>query len=586
MHGRAGRHRRGHAGLLRAAGRRVRRLVARARRLRRARPARLARGGGARARRRARARAEAHARRRVRHGVRDPPPARRGRRPRPEPDDGADRRCAPARRPGRPRRRGRAALRGPLGRPRLHRPLLRPPAPGRARALPRRGAPRRRGARRPRLGAARRRRGRGVAGAKAQRRLAPPGLQALLHAGRPARRARRRPRPARRALVRHGGLSRPLTWTTTADPEAFAAAAGDFLHADPAGNSVMLTVGEAMRARGGSPAVEDDDLLGWWQAEGEPVSGAFMHTPPYPLHVGAMPAAAVGALVHLLAEGAGSVPGVSGDRTATDAFAAAWSRRTGAGARVHRRMRLHRLDALIEPDPPPPGAAVVAGPEHRDVLVAWYEAFTAEIEDPPRDVGPQVDDRIADGGALLGLADDGEPVSLAGRTRLVAGQARIAPVYTPPGQRGRGYAAGATAAATRSALEAGAGDVPVDTALANPAANRLYERLGYRGVEDRVMVSFDLRPSPPRPARAVEIRYRPVGGTDASAGATCAQRRRSASTSASSRSPRSAHPQRSRSKSDSMHSSAWTSRASSGLRRRRATSSRRVGRCPCITRRM
>jgi hypothetical protein len=282
-----------------------------------------------------------------------------------------------------------------------------------------------------------------------------------------------------------------LTWTTTADPEAFAAAAGDFLHADPAGNSVMLTVVETMRERGGFPAAGSDEVLGWWQAAGETVSGAFMQTPPYPVHVAAMPGEAVGALVDLLARDGIPVPGVGGDRAATDAFAAAWSERTGARARVQRRMRLHRLDALIEPDPPPPGAAVVAGPEHRDVLVAWYEAFTAEIEDPPRDVGPQVDDRIAYGGALLWLGEDGAPVSLAGRTRLVAGQVRIAPVYTPPQQRGRGYAAGATAAATRSALDAGAREILLYTDLANPTANRLYERLGYRGVEDRVMIAFD-----------------------------------------------------------------------------------------------
>jgi RimJ/RimL family protein N-acetyltransferase len=282
-----------------------------------------------------------------------------------------------------------------------------------------------------------------------------------------------------------------VTWSTTADPEAFAAAVGDFLDADPAGNSVMLTVVETMRERGGLPAADADEVLGWWQAEGGPVSGAFMHTPPYPLHVGAMPPDAVGALVDLLARDAASVPGVSGDRAATDAFAAAWGERTGARARVHRRMRLHRLGELVEPDPPPPGAAAIAGPEHRDVLVAWYEAFAAEIDEPQRDVGPQVDDRIAYGGVLLWLRDDGEPVSLAGRTRLVAGQVRIAPVYTPPEHRGRGYAAGATAAATRGALAAGAREVLLYTDLANPTANRLYERLGYRGVEDRVMVSFE-----------------------------------------------------------------------------------------------
>jgi GNAT superfamily N-acetyltransferase len=282
-----------------------------------------------------------------------------------------------------------------------------------------------------------------------------------------------------------------VTWTTTADADAFVAAAGDFLHADPARNSVILTVVETIRRGGGVRAADGDEVLGWWQAEGEPVTGAFMHTAPYPVHVAAMPAEAVGPLVDLLAGVVPVVPGVGGDRAATDAFAAAWSKRTGSRARVHRRMRLHRLDELIEPDPRPPGAAVVAGPEHRDVLVAWYEAFAAEIEEPQRDVGRQVDDRIAYGGAFLWLADDGEPVSLAGRTRLVAGQVRVAPVYTPPERRGRGYAAGATAAVTRAALDAGARDVLLYTDLANPTANRLYERLGYRGVEDRVTVSFE-----------------------------------------------------------------------------------------------
>jgi acetyltransferase (GNAT) family protein len=284
-----------------------------------------------------------------------------------------------------------------------------------------------------------------------------------------------------------------VTWTTTADPEAFAAAAGAFLHADPAGNSVMLTVVETMRERGGSAAgtAEPDELLGWWQAEGEPVTGAFMHTPPYPVHVGAMPPEAVAPLVDLLAHDPGSVAGVNGDRAATDAFAAAWTERTGAHAHVHRRMRLHRLADLVDPEPAPPGRAVVGGREHRDVLVAWYEAFAAEIDDPAHDVRPQVDDRIAYGGTTLWLAEDAEPVALAGRTRLVAGQVRIAPVYTPPERRGRGYAGAATAVATRGALDAGAREVLLYTDLANPTANRLYARLGFGPVEDRVMIVFD-----------------------------------------------------------------------------------------------
>jgi RimJ/RimL family protein N-acetyltransferase len=282
-----------------------------------------------------------------------------------------------------------------------------------------------------------------------------------------------------------------MAWTTTADPEAFLAAAGAFLRAAPAANTVTLTAVETMRERGPSARGDEEPLLGWWQAAGEPVTGSFMLTPPYPLHVGAMPPAAVDALVELLAGRADPPRGVNGDATAAEAFAAAWSARTGVRAHVHRRMRLHRLDALVEPDPPPPGRAVVGDVAHRDLIVAWYEAFAAEIEEPqPADVRPQVDERISHGGATLWVVED-EPVSLAGTTRCVAGMVRIAPVYTPPERRGRGYGGAATAAATRRAIEAGAEEVLLFTDLANPTSNRLYARLGYRPVEDSAAFAFD-----------------------------------------------------------------------------------------------
>ena len=41
-----------------------------------------------------------------------------------------------------------------------------------------------------------------------------------------------------------------MTWTTTGDPDAFLDAAGAFLRAAPAANSVTLTTVEALRARG------------------------------------------------------------------------------------------------------------------------------------------------------------------------------------------------------------------------------------------------------------------------------------------------------------------------------------------------
>jgi predicted GNAT family acetyltransferase len=62
-------------------------------------------------------------------------------------------------------------------------------------------------------------------------------------------------------------------------------------------------------------------------------------------------------------------------------------------------------------------------------------------------------------------------------------------VYTPVRARGLGYGAAATAAATRSILDDAA--IPVlFTDLANPVSNKIYQRMGYQPVEDRLIVWF------------------------------------------------------------------------------------------------
>jgi len=100
-----------------------------------------------------------------------------------------------------------------------------------------------------------------------------------------------------------------------------------------------------------------------------------------------------------------------------------------------------------------------------------------------------VDERIGYGGFTVWETADG-PVSLAGRTRAVAGQARIGPVYTPPEHRGRGYGGAVTIAVSQQALAAGVNDVLLYTDLANPTSNALYQRLGYQPVTDSVQLRF------------------------------------------------------------------------------------------------
>ena len=126
----------------------------------------------------------------------------------------------------------------------------------------------------------------------------------------------------------------------------------------------------------------------------------------------------------------------------------------------------------------------------RDLLTHWFEAFAVEVDDAvSQDHAAAVDVRLGYGGITVWEAG-GIPVSMASVTRAVDGMIRVGPVYTPPAMRGYGYAGGATAAVSQAALDAGATQVVLYTDLANPTSNALYERLGYRPVEDRVVLTF------------------------------------------------------------------------------------------------
>jgi predicted GNAT family acetyltransferase len=293
-------------------------------------------------------------------------------------------------------------------------------------------------------------------------------------------------------MRRLGAARQPciMTWSMTGDVEEYLAAAGDFLRSRPTENTVMLSVTATLQASGLAVFGAAAPLFGWWRADGEQVAGAFMQTPPFPVALSRMPAHAVTVLADALAAAGRSLPGVNADREAAAAFAEAWRDRTGTVAEVHTRTRLYRLAELTPSRPAPPGSARVADAADRDLVLAWFAAFSREVhshEGPPRP--DAVDDRLSYGGVTLWVVD-GTPVSLASLTRPVAGMVRVGPVYTPPEQRGRGYAGAATAAVSRAALDDGVAEVLLFTDLANPTSNALYQRLGYRPVEDRVILTF------------------------------------------------------------------------------------------------
>ncbi|WP_369189613.1 GNAT family N-acetyltransferase [Streptomyces sp. R08] len=277
----------------------------------------------------------------------------------------------------------------------------------------------------------------------------------------------------------------PPDWHITGDLAQFLTRAGEFLRSRPALHTVHLTVTEALRSRGLRIYGEGDPVFGVLERDGE-VRAAFFRTPPGRLMLTPLTAGEATGLAAQLALRGDKLPGVMAELDTAAEFAKEWGRRTDSTADLHARQRLYRLGELTPPHPVPPGRPRIATANDREQLTRWYVEFTGAIGESgtSQDPGEWADARIAYGGITLWETPDGTPVSMAGITTKVAGQVRVAPVYTPADLRGRGYAGAVTAEVSRMARAANAEEVLLFTDLANPTSNALYQRLGYRPVED------------------------------------------------------------------------------------------------------
>ena len=306
-----------------------------------------------------------------------------------------------------------------------------------------------------------------------------------------------------------------MTWRLTEDLEEYADAVLQLLGADPVRHTISLTVVENLRsgpARAdstaslpgeegrespdeGRTAAPDSDpapLFAYWCKADGTVTGAASHTPPYELLLAEMPAGSLGALADALLGAGRAIAGVNGRRSLAEDFATGWQARSGQRATLFRLERLYRLAALAVPHPSPPGRPRVAANADSQLLEAWLRRFHDETRTRAVHPGRAVADRLSYGGLTVWERPDGTPVSLAGRTRPAGGVVRIGPVFTPVEQRGRGYGGAVTAEVSRIAIASNADAVAVVlfTDLGNATTNRLYQRLGYRPVEDRSVIRF------------------------------------------------------------------------------------------------
>jgi GNAT superfamily N-acetyltransferase len=278
--------------------------------------------------------------------------------------------------------------------------------------------------------------------------------------------------------------ARPYSAERHADAERFLEAAQSWLLEAEIENNLLL--GIALNRRGQKPAAPP---LYWATIRGDAgVVGCACRTPPYPLVLSRLPAAAIDTLVDDVGKAYASLSGVNGPVAEAEAFANAWALRTGCSAQHRFRLRLHALQRVELSADLAPGALRKA--TEADVALArdWIDAYVRDAGLDP--AAPDAAERMIGHGKLYLWIDGGKARSMAAVSRETGSGCSINGVYTPPHERRRGYATAAVAALSEALLNAGQRFCCLYTDLANPTSNSIYAKIGYRPIRNDAQMTF------------------------------------------------------------------------------------------------
>ncbi|WP_054815131.1 GNAT family N-acetyltransferase [Nocardia arizonensis] len=271
----------------------------------------------------------------------------------------------------------------------------------------------------------------------------------------------------------------------TDDIAEFGRRAEPLLRRDPLRHTVLATLIANYQSAPDNP-VDSSQLL-TVHAGDDSVHGVVSRLAGRDIYVSALPEDAVDDVVRALAAGTPRPGGVEGASDIAPVFASRWGALCGVGYRRAFVNRLYRLDALNVP-------AVAGSPRRATeadtaLCARWAHAMRVDagIGGPGWDA-VTVRRRIAAGRWWL-WERDGRPVSLAAHQIPAHGWVRIGPVYTPPAERGHGYASAVTAHVAHSLRTRGLG-VCLFADVDNPTSNKIYRALGFRPAGEYPHYSF------------------------------------------------------------------------------------------------
>jgi predicted GNAT family acetyltransferase len=270
---------------------------------------------------------------------------------------------------------------------------------------------------------------------------------------------------------------------TYADAEGFLRNTQAELESNEAANSLML--GICLRLLRNPERVKTPPYLGTVEDEEGLLLAALM-TPPHKLVVcgdqGDLDEAAR-LLAEDLVRGGWRVPGVLGPREVARSLVQGWAEATGQRCELERQQRVHELRKVMT-RAPERGRLRLATVVDMELVTEWRCAFQIAVfgQADQEEARRATQNRIERGDLYLWEHD--RPVSMAAKTRPTTNGISVSLVYTPPQLRGRGYATACVGELSRLLLQSGWRYCALFADVANGAANRVYQRIGYEPVCD------------------------------------------------------------------------------------------------------
>lgn len=216
-----------------------------------------------------------------------------------------------------------------------------------------------------------------------------------------------------------------------------------------------------------------------------------MRTPPYKVLLAYFtgdPKDIAERLVASVSKKSAVIPGVVGDKELADLFTKRWCAASGISIQDTMAQRIYRL-VRVDDVPLSRGKFRPATMKDAKLVAAWTHAFNIDTYGPGRnlpetDITPKIVKRE------IFLWEDGQPVSMAAKSRPTDKGMTVNYVYTPPEYRRRGYATSCVAELCRNILQSGYRFCALYTDLANPTSNSIYKKIGFKEVGDSVEYTF------------------------------------------------------------------------------------------------